>query len=342
MGVDSQEWVVVGRSAVAMLSSSQLEEEGHQLLGHKQRVIRTEEVYMVYTNRMLEPCKDIMEILVFMLSQFLPVKDNLRERKGTGGRCWLRQEQDQEWEWEKNYSIPLPILAKLLCKLVKKKEVSEHCEKEMVKDALNKEDLGELENTLLELVCVNSDVKRKESVSEEISLDYQPVLVPDMVEAVQEFMDMLIGSLSEKLVEAVISLAMAVLSYLSGMQSNPTLNVEVSNQPAIFTTEMQLDRDIFIYSPELFCWRLEDVEPFQCTTTKVSMWSYIIFSLLCPLYGLELTPGKLYHVEEMLLDIHKTYTNESMDKVEKEWCLNETRWVKIHMAEGFYNIIFEG
>ena len=181
----------------------------------------------------------------------------------------------------------------------------------MVKYALNKEDLGELENTLLELVCVNSDVKRKESVSEEISLDYQPVLVPDMVEAVQEFMDMLSGSLSEKLVEAIISLAMAVLSYLSGMQSNPTLNVEVSNQPAIFTA-------------------------------KVSMWSYIIFSLLCPLYGLELTPGKLYHVEEMLLDIHKTYTKESMDKVEKEWCLNETRWVKIHMAEGFYNIIFEG
>ena len=48
MGVDSREWVVVGRSAVAMLSSNLLAEEGHHfprtLLGQREGVVRTEEV----------------------------------------------------------------------------------------------------------------------------------------------------------------------------------------------------------------------------------------------------------------------------------------------------------
>jgi hypothetical protein len=110
---------------------------------------------MVYINRMFKPVKDSMEKLVFMLSQF-PVKDIVGEGRGRGDRfsrdklrSWLRQKQDQEGE--KNH-VYIPILAKLLGKLVSKKKVSEHSVKEIVK-ALNTDDVGEFESSLFELVC---------------------------------------------------------------------------------------------------------------------------------------------------------------------------------------------
>jgi hypothetical protein len=156
-------------------------------------VVRTEEVFMVYINRMVKPCKDsmTMETLVFILSQF-PVKDIVGEMRGRGDRvsrdkllAWLRQEQDQEGE--KNHFY-IPILAKLLGKLVSKQEVAQHCEKEIIQDALSKDDVGEFESNLLEMVCAkNIDVKRKESV-EASFINIQAVILPDMVEAVQEFL----------------------------------------------------------------------------------------------------------------------------------------------------------
>jgi hypothetical protein len=65
-----------------VVSSNQIGEEGHHflrvLLGQKVGVVRTEEVFMVYINRMVKPSKDsmTMKTLVFMLmlSQF-PVTD---------------------------------------------------------------------------------------------------------------------------------------------------------------------------------------------------------------------------------------------------------------------------
>jgi hypothetical protein len=47
-------------------------------------------------------------------------------------------------------------------------------------------------------------------------------------------------------------------------------------------------------TPGLSCSWHKDVETSQCTTTMVSRWSYMMFSLCCPLYGLEHCP-----VEEM-------------------------------------------
>ena len=113
---------------------------------------------MVYINRMVKPCKDsmTMETLVFILSQF-PVKDIVGEMRGRGDRvsrdkllAWLRQEQDQEGK--KNH------------------------------------DVGEFESNRLEMVCAkNIDVKRKESV-EASFINIQAVILPDMVEAVREFL----------------------------------------------------------------------------------------------------------------------------------------------------------
>ena len=102
----------------------------------------------------------------------------------------MRQEKDQEGEKSHLY---IPTLAKLLGRLVSKKEVSEQSVKETVLKALNKDDVEEFESSFLELVCAkNIEVKRKESV--EASLEnILPVVLPDMVEAVQEFLIQEVG-----------------------------------------------------------------------------------------------------------------------------------------------------
>ena len=70
--------------------------------------------------------------------------------------------------------------------------------------------------------------------------------------------------------------------------------------PTISIAEAQLGRDMFIFIPGLSCSWHEDVETSHCTSATVSRWSLIVFSLCCPLYGLELLPGKhLPAVEEM-------------------------------------------
>eukprot|EP00092_Neocalanus_flemingeri_P036322 GFUD01039544.1.p1 GENE.GFUD01039544.1~~GFUD01039544.1.p1 ORF type:complete len:425 (+),score=152.86 GFUD01039544.1:78-1352(+) len=70
--------------------------------------------------------------------------------------------------------------------------------------------------------------------------------------------------------------------------------------PTISLAEAQLDRDMFIYTPGLSCSWHEEVETSYCTSAKVTGWSYMMFSLCCPLYGLELLPGKhVPAVEEM-------------------------------------------
>ena len=57
--------------------------------------------------------------------------------------------------------------------------------------------------------------------------------------------------------------------------------------PTISIAEVQLDRDMFIYTPGLSCSWHEDMEAYLWTKAKDNRWSYIVFSLYCPLYGLE-------------------------------------------------------
>jgi len=70
--------------------------------------------------------------------------------------------------------------------------------------------------------------------------------------------------------------------------------------PTISVAEAQLDRDLFIFTHGLSCSWHEEVETSHCTSATVSRWSFILLSLCCPLYGLELLPGKhLPAVEEV-------------------------------------------
>jgi len=62
--------------------------------------------------------------------------------------------------------------------------------------------------------------------------------------------------------------------------------------PTISLAEAQLDRDVYIYTPGLSCAWHEDVETSHCTTATLNRWSYMMFSLSCPLYGIELLPGR--------------------------------------------------
>ena len=127
MGVESQEWKVVGRSAITMLSSNQLGPSGHSflrtLLDKKQGQVVAEDVYQVYSNRMVKPCKDSMCTLVFLLERF-PLKDLNGDKIGRGGvnraelLAWLRQEQEQEGE-KSHFG---PEMAQFLAKLIMKKE----------------------------------------------------------------------------------------------------------------------------------------------------------------------------------------------------------------------------
>ena len=73
--------------------------------------------------------------------------------------------------------------------------------------------------------------------------------------------------------------------------------------PAISIAEVQLDRTMFIYAPGLSCIWHKDMETYLCTTNTVNRWSFIMISLCCPLYGLELVPGKHCSEEEMVKTI---------------------------------------
>eukprot|EP00092_Neocalanus_flemingeri_P036466 GFUD01039708.1.p1 GENE.GFUD01039708.1~~GFUD01039708.1.p1 ORF type:complete len:2472 (+),score=743.58 GFUD01039708.1:84-7418(+) len=194
-------------------------------------MVKPDDVYMVYSNRMVKPCKDSMETLVYLLDQF-PVKDSVREGRGGGGvsrrqlLTWLSQESEQEVVKEQFGHIT----AKLLVKLVIKKEVSEDCEKDENVETFSKNVFEEFENCLLEVVLAKNLVVVQKESRKEKNERVQPVVLPDMMEAVQELfiqeagevLDRLNGSQSGKVVEAAISLARTVLCYLSGLQARLT------------------------------------------------------------------------------------------------------------------------
>ena len=78
--------------------------------------------------------------------------------------------------------------------------------------------------------------------------------------------------------------------------------------PTISIAEAQLARDMFIYTPGLSCSWHEDLETYLCTTATVIRWAYILFYLCCPLYSLDLVPGKHCPLEELAKSVADSIT----------------------------------
>ena len=91
--------------------------------------------------------------------------------------------------------------------------------------------------------------------------------------------------------------SLPVLLYKLASEENKSTNTSLSMSslsgcdtkvPTISIDEVQLERDTFntfIYTPGLsFCWH-KDKETSRCTTATVNRWSYMMFSLCCPLYS---------------------------------------------------------
>ena len=102
--------------------------------------------------------------------------------------------------------------------------------------------------------------------------------------------------------------SLRVLLYEMAREENRSTDTSISMSslsgcdtkvPTISIAEAQLDRDLFIFIPGLSCSWHEDVETSHCTSATVSRWSFMMFSLCCPLYGLELLPGKHLPAVEM-------------------------------------------
>jgi len=94
----------------------------------------------------------------------------------------------------------------------------------------------------------------------------------------------------------------------SASLSMSSLSVCDTKVPTISIAEVQLDRDMFIYTPGLSCSWHEDLETYLCTTATLTRWSYIIFSLCCPLYSLVMVPGKHCPLEELAKTITESIT----------------------------------
>ena len=62
--------------------------------------------------------------------------------------------------------------------------------------------------------------------------------------------------------------------------------------PTINIAEVQLDRDVFLYTPGVACtWHEEHDEPVHCSVGIVRRWAYILLHLSCPRHHLDLLPG---------------------------------------------------
>merc|ERR1719334_1410295 len=114
-------------------------------------------------------------------------------------------------------------MALLLVKLTTKGEMTETNFKEADQSVTNS--LKELENSLLELVCAKNIVLPKKK--EDALPKSQPVVLPDMVDKVQEVLiqeagevlDRLNGSLSGKTVETVLYLVKTLLFYILALRT---------------------------------------------------------------------------------------------------------------------------
>ena len=81
-----------------------------------------------------------------------------------------------------------------------------------------------------------------------------------------------------------------------------------TKEPSIYIAEVQLDRVTFVYTSWLSCCWHEDLDTSRGPTDKVNRGSYMLLSLCCLLYGLELVPGKHCPVEEMVRSIAGSIT----------------------------------
>jgi len=111
--------------------------------------------------------------------------------------------------------------------------------------------------------------------------------------------------------------SLPVLLYELAREENKSTNTSLSlssisgcdtKVPTISIAEVQLGRDMFIYTPGLSCSWHEDLETYLCTTATVIRWAYILFSLCCPLYSLDLVPGKHSPLEELSKSIAESIT----------------------------------
>ena len=111
--------------------------------------------------------------------------------------------------------------------------------------------------------------------------------------------------------------SLRVLLYELAREENKFTNTSLSlsslsfcdtRVPTISIAEVQLDRNMSLFTPGLSCSWHEDRETYLWTTATDNRWSYIVFLLCCPLYGLELVAGKHCTVEEMVKTIAGSLT----------------------------------
>jgi len=111
--------------------------------------------------------------------------------------------------------------------------------------------------------------------------------------------------------------SLPVLLYELAREENKSTNTSLSlsslsgcdtKVPTISIAEVQLGRDMFIYTPGLSCSWHEDLETYLCTTATVIRWAYILFYLCCPLYSLDLVPGKHCPLEELAKSVADSIT----------------------------------
>jgi len=82
--------------------------------------------------------------------------------------------------------------------------------------------------------------------------------------------------------------------------------------PTISIAEAQLGRDTFIYIPGLSCKWHEDIETIYCTTSIVNSYCYMIFSLCCQFYGIDLKPGKHCPLDDLSVKVAESITTTSI------------------------------
>lgn len=80
-------------------------------------------------------------------------------------------------------------------------------------------------------------------------------------------------------------------SFASSLDSESLVMVR-NRVPTLALAEAQLDRDTFMLMPGMSCSWHTEVESLHCCQAQVLSWSYIIFSLVCPLLSIPMLPGR--------------------------------------------------
>merc|ERR1712142_1103988 len=215
----------IGRNTVTLLSNNQLGVEGHKflriLLTKKPEVLNVNEIYQLYSNKMIKPCIESMESLTLLMTIF-PVKEQaLGGVKDKVSRIhllsWIKYDHETGFIREQHGCE----MSNFLIKLVTKSSSGSSAEYSEPTIPLNMSVLDCFESKLNEAICMErseNDVNTENTVESVI-----PVSLPDMIEAVQEYLvheagellEKLNGSWSAKSIESILILTRTILSYLS-------------------------------------------------------------------------------------------------------------------------------